>query len=259
MHIKAEDIQLTYGSYVAIQKLSLRIQKGEIVSIIGPNGSGKSTVLKGLTRLIKYKQGKIDIDGTALDVIDSKEFARKVAVLPQRHAAPPDFKVRDLVAYGRVPHQKWFEKVNAEDERIIDEAMRATGVYAMRDKSIHACSGGEAQRVWIATVLSQEPEILFLDEPTTFLDIAHQLEMMRMIKRLNRERGLGIVMVLHDLSHALEVSDRIVVLKDGAIYAEGPPEEVICCQMMKDVYDVDCQIHPIKGRHCPIIAYQEIT
>ena len=179
-------------------------------------------------------------------------------MLPQIHSAPPDFQVRDLVGYGRVPHQKWYARHSEEDEKIIDWAMHATGVWPLREKSIHECSGGESQRVWIATVLTQQPEILFLDEPTTYLDISHQMEMMRLIKRLNRENGIGVVMVLHDLSHALEVSDWIVVIKDGEKYDEGKPCDVITTKMMREVYDVECDIVRLPGREKPIIAYREI-
>ena len=166
--------------------------------------------------------------------------------------------MRELVGYGRVPHQKWYARHSEEDEKIIDWAMRATGVWPLREKSINECSGGESQRVWIATVLTQQPEILFLDEPTTYLDISHQLEMMRLIKRLNRENGIGVVMVLHDLSHALEVSDWIVVIKDGEKYDEGKPCDVITPKMMREVYDVECDIVRLPGREKPVIAYREI-
>ena len=145
-----------------------------------------------------------------------------------------------------------------EDEKIVDWAMRSTGVWELREKTIHECSGGESQRVWIATVLTQQPEILFLDEPTTYLDIAHQLEMMQLVRKLNKENGIGVVMVLHDLSQALEVSDWIVVIKDGKKYDEGKPEDVITPKMMKEVYDVDCDIVHIAGREKPLIAYKEI-
>ena len=193
-----------------------------------------------------------------INSIDAKEFARHVGVLPQRHLAPPDFKVKDLVAYGRMPYQKWYSGNSDEDDRVVSWAMKATNTWELRDKSINECSGGEAQRVWIATVLSQNPEILFLDEPTTYLDISHQLETMRLVKRLNREAGIGVVMVLHDLAQALEVSDKIVVIKDGMKYAEGTPSEVITDKMMRDVYNVDCDILHIPGRKNPVIAYKEI-
>ena len=258
MEIRGSQLEIGYGDHTVIHDMDVTVQPGKITSIIGPNGSGKSTVLKALTRLLAYKGGVVTMDGRDLKSFSSKELARSVGVLPQIHSAPPDFQVKELVGYGRMPYQKWYERNNAEDERIIDWAMRATGVWELREKPIHACSGGESQRVWIATVLTQQPEILFLDEPTTYLDIAHQIEMMQLIRRLNRENGIGVVMVLHDLSQALEVSDWIVVIKDGKKYDEGSPEEVITPRMLREVYDVDCSIIRVPGREKPLIAYHEI-
>lgn len=251
---------MAYGEFVAVAQMDIRIQKGKITTIIGPNGSGKSTVLKGLSRLLSYRGGAVYLGEKDMKNFGAKELARRVAVLPQIHAAPPDFRVKELVGYGRMPHQRWYQKkCRAEDEAVIDWAMRATGVWPLREKSIRECSGGECQRVWIATVLTQQPEFLFLDEPTTYLDIAHQMETMRLIKKLNREAGMGVVMVLHDLSHALEVSDWIVVIKDGKKAGEGVPGDVITPEMMRAVYDVDCDIIAVPGREKPLIAYREIS
>lgn len=259
MEVNAKNLQIGYGDYVVVEDLDICIAKHEITSIIGPNGSGKSTVLKALTRLLRYQRGAVRIDGRDLQEFGPKELARRIGVLPQMHSAPADFRVKELVGYGRMPHQRLFSRMSPEDERIVSEAMRATGTYHLRDKSIHELSGGETQRVWIATVLTQQPEILFLDEPTTYLDISHQLETMRMVKRLNRETGVGVVMVLHDLSHALEVSDRIVVIKDGKKYSEGPPSEVITSRMLKEVYNVTADIVHIQGREKPMIAFAELA
>ena len=206
-----------------------------------------------------YKNGAVYVDRRNLKEFTSKELAQHIGVLPQIHSAPPDFQVKELVGYGRMPYQKWYQHNSDEDKQIIDWAMKATGVWKQRDKSINQCSGGEMQRVWIAMVLTQQPEILFLDEPTTYLDISHQLEMMRLVKKLNRENGIGVVMVLHDLSHAMEVSDWIVVIKDGEKYGEGTPADIITPQMMKEVYDVDCDIVTVPGRNKPLIAFREIS
>jgi len=257
--INGQQLKIGYGGMPVVEDLSIRVRPGVITSIIGPNGSGKSTVLKALTRLLAYQSGTICIDGKDLRNFSAKEFARVVGVLPQMHSAPPDFLVRELVGYGRVPHQKWYAKNDAEDRKIIDWAMKATGVWELRDKCINECSGGECQRVWIATVLAQQPEVLFLDEPTTYLDISHQLEMMQLVKKLNKENKIGVVMVLHDLAQALEVSDWIVVIKDGRKYDEGTPEDVITPKMMKEVYDVDCDILHVQGRNKPLIAYRELA
>ena len=235
MEIRAEQLQIGYGDYIAVRDMDIQVKKGEITTIVGPNGSGKSTVLKALTRLLKYQKGAVWLNQQDLNRFESKQLAQHVGVLPQKHSAPPDFKVRDLVGYGRMPYQKWYSKNSGEDEKVIDWALEVTGTASLQDKLIQECSGGESQRVWIATVLSQQPEILFLDEPTTYLDISHQLETMHLVRKLNRESGIGVVMVLHDLGQALEVSDRIVVMKNGRKYCEGTPQEVITQKMMKDV------------------------
>lgn len=259
MEINAKNLEIGYGDSIVISDIDVNIEKGKITTIIGPNGSGKSTVLKAITRLLKYQKGTVYVENKNLLQYESKELAKVIGVLPQKHSAPPDFKVRDLVAYGRMPYKKWYEKNREDDERIIDWAMKVTGITELQSKSIQACSGGEAQRVWIAMVLTQKPEILFLDEPTTYLDISHQLETMKLVKKLKEETGIGVVMVLHDLNHALEVSDHIVVIKDGHKYSEGSPDDVITPFMMKEVYNVECDVLHIPGRTCPLLAFKEIS
>ncbi|MFI3231341.1 MAG: ABC transporter ATP-binding protein [bacterium] len=258
MEIKGNNIQIAYGNYIVVEDIDVSVYKGKITTIIGPNGSGKSTVLKALTRLLPCKKGEIYLDGVNVNEYSSKEFAQRVGVLPQKHTAPPDFTVKDLISYGRMPFQKWYKGNSEEDDEIVEWAIKIAGVDKLRDKSINACSGGEGQRVWIAMVLAQKPELLFLDEPTTYLDISHQLETMKLVKELNRVSDMGIIMVLHDLSHALEVSDRIIAIKDGKKYSEGTPEEVITKKMMKEVYNVNCDIINIEGRKNPVIVYEEI-
>lgn len=258
MGINVSGVEVGYDNEVIIQNIDFALNKGEITTIIGPNGSGKSTILKAMTRLVKYQKGNIYLDGKGILEYGNKQFARKIGVLPQCHIAPPDFKVKDLVSYGRLPYQGILKKQSEEDEKIIEWAMKATGVFHFREKSIQDCSGGEAQRVWIATVLAQQPEVMFLDEPTTYLDISHQLEMMKLLKKLNRTSNIGIVMVLHDINQALEVSDRIIIIKKGEKYADGSPQEVITSKMMKEVYEVDCEVVWLDGRKSPILVYKEI-
>lgn len=259
MELKASALQIGYGEKVIVEDMDLDIHRDKITTIIGPNGSGKSTILKAVTRLIKYQKGNVVLNGRDIMEIKPKELAKTIGVLPQIHTAPSDFRVKELVSYGRMPHQKMFAGKSAEDERIIKWAMEVTGTWQFRNKSIYEISGGESQRVWIATVLAQQPEILFLDEPTTYLDIAHQLETMQLVKKLNRETGIGVVMVLHDLTQALEVSDHIIVIKNGRKYNEGLPEEVITPQMMQDVYEVDCEIINLPERKKPLIAYKQLA
>lgn len=259
MEIKASNLQIGYGEKVIVNDMSLHICQDKITTIIGPNGSGKSTVLKAITRLIRYQQGNVVLDDRDILSLKPKELSRTIGVLPQLHTAPSDFRVKELVGYGRMPYQKLLSGQNDEDKEIIQWAMKVTGTWDFRHKSIYEISGGESQRVWIATVLAQKPNILFLDEPTTYLDISHQLETMQLVKNLNRETGIGVVMVLHDLSQALEVSDHIIVIKDGKKYSEGSPEEVITAQMMRDVYHVECNIMYVEGRTKPLIAYKQLA
>jgi iron complex transport system ATP-binding protein len=259
VEIKGVKLGLGYEGRMVLQDFDIEIRQGEITTFVGPNGSGKSTVLKTLTRLLPCRQGTVLCNGTPLPQIASRAFAQKVGILPQQHLAPPDFSVWQLVSFGRVPYQDWHSGNSPEDDAVVEWAMEATGVKKLRDKRISDCSGGEAQRVWIAAVLAQQPDLLFLDEPTTFLDISYQYEVMQLVKKLNRENGLGIIMVLHDLGQALEVSDRVVVIKDGKKYAEGPPEAVITSRMLREVYQVDCDVVRLPGRKRPILAYREIS
>ncbi|AYE34956.1 ABC transporter ATP-binding protein [Clostridium septicum] len=258
MEINCKDIEVKYGDYKAVKGVDAALYKGVITTIIGPNGSGKSTFLKAITRLLRRSNGSVHINDKSIEEFKGKDLSKMIAVLPQRHCAPPDFKVEELVSYGRMPHKKWYDTKTDYSDQIVNWAMECTNVSHLKKKSINEISGGEAQRVWIATVLAQNPDILFLDEPTTYLDISHQLETMNLVKKLNIEHGIGVVMVLHDLSHALEVSDRIIVLKNGEKYDEGAPIDVITSKMMKEVYNVDCDIIKIEGRNKPIIAYKEI-
>ena len=259
MELEALHLQIGYGDRVIVRDMDLHIAEGKITTIIGPNGSGKSTVLKAITRLIRYQQGRVAIGGEDSLAMKPKALARRIAVLPQIHKAPSDFRVKELVSYGRMPYQKMLSGLSRTDEEIVRWAMDVTGTWQFRDKSIFEISGGETQRVWIATVLAQKPEIMFLDEPTTYLDISHQLEMMKLVKKLNRETGIAIVMVLHDLLQAMEVSDHVVVIRNGDKYSEGTPEEVITSRMLREVYDVDCEIMHVGGRSRPIIAFEAIS
>jgi len=259
MQLVVDNLTKSFGVNTVFTGVSFMVDKGEKIGLVGVNGSGKSTVMKAVTRLLKYTKGTVYLDGEDLKNVNAAVLARCMGVLPQRHNAPPDFKVRDLVGYGRVPYQKWYQRNSRQDDEIVDWALKVTGTWALRDKFINECSGGEAQRVWIATVLAQQPDILFLDEPTTYLDIAHQQETMRLVKKLNRENGIGVVMVLHDLSQALEVSDRIIVIKNGRKYSEGSPLEVITPQMLREVYNVECDVLQIPGRSKPLLAFKEIV
>ena len=255
MRVNGNALKIGYDEKIIVENFDIEIKKGEITTIIGPNGCGKSTVLKAISRIIKCKSGVVTIDGTDIFKMSTKDIAKKIAILPQMHKAPPDFTVKELVSYGRMPHQRWYKSIEDSDKEIVDWAMEATGIFKFANRSVNSLSGGEKQRAWIAMTLAQKPEILFLDEPTTYLDISHQLEVMNLVKRLNKEMGIGVVMVLHDITQALETSDNIIVIKDGEKYAQGTPSKIITSELLKNVYNVDSEIIKIKGRKNPVIVF----
>ena len=236
------DLNAGYENRKIIENLSIDIKKGEIVSIIGPNGSGKSTLLSCLTRYIKPMSGKIFLEGENIYSKSIKEFSKKVAILSQHHFVTSNVTVRQLVSYGRLPHKKWYERQNEKDYEIVEQAMKYTNVLHYEDKFVNSLSGGEQQRVWIAMALAQTPDLLLLDEPTTYLDISHQLELMKLIHTINREKKITIIMVLHDLNQASEYSDKIVLMKKGKIFDYGYPKDVINCENLKSVYNIKCHI-----------------
>lgn len=242
--IKLNNISFSYDEKSILRQLNLEIQKGEILSIVGPNGSGKSTILKNITKKLSYHEGTIYIEEDDLKSIPSKKMAKKLASLSQHQSSPSDFTVKQLVNYGRMPHKKWFEPISDNDKQQIEWAMEKTGVKKLENYPVLALSGGERQRVWIAMTLAQNPKILLLDEPTTYLDICHQLEVLDLVKELNDELNMTIVMVLHDLNQACKYSDRVCVMKDGIIKRIGKPEKVFTSALIKDVYNVEAIVSP---------------
>ena len=207
--------------------MSLGIKRGEVHAIIGPNGSGKTTLLRVLTRNLKPTEGQVYLDNLSIREIGAKAVAKRMAVLNQSHAKMNDATVRELVSYGRFSHRAWWQGFSEKDTKIVDDCMQKTGLTAMEEKKLSQLSGGESQRAWIAMALAQKPELLVLDEPTTFLDIAHQLEVMELIARLNREEGLTILMVLHDINHAARYADAVTILKSGKLMKHGNPVTVL--------------------------------
>ncbi|MDO5738007.1 MAG: ABC transporter ATP-binding protein [Eubacteriales bacterium] len=256
MDIKVRNLSIAYGKHTVVKDFDCDIREGEILTIIGPNGSGKSTILKAVTGLLPYQKGTVHLYGKDLKEWKSKEVSQKIAVLPQIHQAPGDFTVEELISYGRMPHQSWFRTDSDDDREIVRWAMVTTGVERFAKRKIHQLSGGELQRVWLACTLAQKPRILFLDEPTTYLDIAHQLEIMELVRELCEKEGIGIVMVLHDLGQALDISNRIIVIQDGKKYSEGYAEDVINCQMLWDVYAVNGDLVSVDSRPRPLISYR---
>lgn len=237
--IEAKNLRIGYEEKIIVDDFSFKVSEGEIVSVIGPNGSGKSTLLRCISRYIKSKEGIVHFEKEDMDKMNVKNVAKKMASLSQYNRSPEDITVEELIYYGRMPHKKWHERKNNKDLEIMNWAIKETSVEEYRSKKVSELSGGERQRVWIAMALTQEPRVLLLDEPTTYLDICHQLEVMELIKKINRNLNITVIMVLHDLCQAANYSDKVVVIKDGNLVAEGPPRETLTTELIKHVYNVD--------------------
>ncbi|MDU4960807.1 MAG: ABC transporter ATP-binding protein [Sporomusaceae bacterium] len=240
--LKTAALSLGFGERRIVNAMDLDITRGEVICILGPNGSGKSTLLKGIARNLKPTAGAVYLDGRDIHTLSAKAVARKLAVLPQKHEAAGDVSVRELVEYGRFPHQNWWQGTRSEDDAIIEQAMCQTGVASLADRAVSTLSGGESQRAWIAMALAQKPQVLLLDEPTTYLDICHQLEVMELVRRLNQNQGLTVIMVLHDINHAARYASRILVINQGSLYAAGSPEQVITREMLAAVFGVEAEL-----------------
>ncbi|GGE70092.1 ABC transporter ATP-binding protein [Priestia taiwanensis] len=239
----AKSIDYNHSEIFGLKAVDLEIKQGEIVGLIGPNGSGKSTFLRLLSRLLTPESGEIVLDGKSIQQVKSIDIAKQLAMLPQMNEHRLDITVRDLIEFGRHPHKNWFDRMNQEDEDIIRWALSLTKLEKYEHRALHSLSGGERQRAWIAMAIAQRPKILLLDEPTTYLDIAHQLEVMELVQTLNREFGMTVVMVLHDINQAAQYSDRLIVMKDGAIEYDGNPQCVLCKNMFQHIFDIDVDIY----------------
>ncbi|HAT1251560.1 ABC transporter ATP-binding protein [Corynebacterium striatum] len=247
--LTAKDISLGYGERDIITGLSVDIAPGKVTSIVGPNGCGKSTLLRSLSRLLKPTGGEIFLDGKAISEIPTKQLAASLGLLPQSPIAPDGIVVADLVGRGRTPHQGLLGRWSQEDYDIVQESMEMTGVAELAERSIDELSGGQRQRVWIAMALAQRTDILLLDEPTTYLDIKHQLEVLDLLVELNETHGTTIAMVIHDLNLAARYSDELIAVSNGNVYAQGSPQDVMTQQTVKDVFGVDSVIveDPVSG------------
>ena len=247
--LSTEAICLAYGDRTIVDGLDLRVTPGAITSIVGPKGRGKSTLLRALSRLLKPHAGRAVLDGETLHRIPSKQLARVLGLLPQSPTAPEGIAVADLVGRGRHPHQKTLARWNRRDYEVVAASLEATGIADLADRSVDELSGGQRQRVWIAMALAQETGILLLDEPTTFLDVAHQIEVLDLLTDLNEERGTTIVMVLHDLNLAARYSSELVVMREGSVYSAGPPETVITETMVSEVFGLASRVitDPVSG------------
>lgn len=235
---RVENVRLGYGKEPVISGLSTSIPAGSFTAVIGPNGCGKSTLLRGLARLLAPSQGRITLDGGDLAAMKPKELARIVGLLPQSATAPEGIGVRELVARGRFPHQNLWHLTSRADEEAIEAALARTSTTELAERRLAELSGGQRQRVWAAMLLAQEPEILLLDEPTTYLDIAHQIDFLDLFAQLNAD-GSSVVAVLHDLNQAARYADHIIAMRTGRIVAEGPPGEVITEELLREVFGLD--------------------
>ncbi|MBD7908596.1 ABC transporter ATP-binding protein [Sporosarcina gallistercoris] len=240
--LTVNSISIQYEQKKVINDFSFNVDEGEVVSIIGPNGSGKSTLLKSISRQLPYESGSVELDGMNIKAMNPKQIARKLCMLSQKNQAPSDMTVYDLVSYGRYPHKRWFEKLTNDDRDIIEWAIKKTHLTDYLERTVVSLSGGESQRAWIAMALAQRPQILLLDEPTTYLDISHQHEVLELVRELNEEMGMTVVMVLHDLNQASHYSDRVIVVHSGKKAMCGTPDEVMTTEMIREVYRMDSEV-----------------
>lgn len=247
--IHIENLSLSYDSdTMIVQHLNLRVHAGTITALVGPNGCGKSTLLRGLSRLLKPKHGAVYLDGHNIHTLKARDLARQLGILPQSPTAPEGLTVHELVAQGRYPHQTWFQQWSHDDERIVQEALTTTNLTMFADRPVDTLSGGQRQRAWIAMTLAQQTDVLLLDEPTTYLDLAYQMDVLDLLDDLNA-RGHTIIIVLHDLNQAARYADRIVALRSGQIVAQGTPEQVMTPENILQVFGLKAEVvsDPITG------------
>lgn len=252
--LAARELTLAYDDRTVVHELELAVPDGRVTVIVGPNACGKSTTLRALGRLLKPKSGSVLLDGAELAGIPTRKIAQSIGLLPQSPSAPEAITVADLVSRGRQPHQRWWQQWSEEDERAVTDAMARTDVTDLAERSVDELSGGQRQRVWIAMALAQETDLLLLDEPTTFLDIAHQVEVLDLVRRLNHEQGRTVVIVLHDLNQAARYADHLVAMKEGRIVAEGPPGEVVTAELVREVFGLESVVVPDPVTGSPLVV-----
>ncbi len=252
--LTAQTLSVGYDDRTVVRDLSIDIPAGKVTVIVGANACGKSTLLRALARLLKPRTGAVYLDGRSIHSMPTKAIATTLGLLPQAPIAPDGITVADLVGRGRYPRQGWIRQWTAADDEAIAEAMRSTDVLELAARSVDELSGGQRQRVWIAMALAQETSILLLDEPITFLDLAHQVEVLELLRELNRRDGRTIVLVLHDLNQACRFGDHLVAMKDGAIVAEGNPAEVVTESVVEDVFGLAVKVVPDPVAGTPMVV-----
>lgn len=252
MRMNVSNVEVGYDKKVIVNDLTIGIPDSQITTIIGSNGCGKSTLLKAMTRIIPHQKGQILLDGADIHKKHTKELAKELAILPQTQDSAVGLLVEELVSYGRFPYQSGFGSLTKEDKEIIDWALNATNTYELKNHFVDELSGGQKQRVWIAMALAQNTDIIFLDEPTTYLDMAHQLEVLELLQNLNEKEKRTIVMVLHDLNHAARFSNYMIALEKGNLVKAGTPEEVMTSEVLKKVFNIDAVISKDPRSNKPI-------
>lgn len=252
--LRGEALTLAYGKKTIAESLNVTIPDGHFTAIIGPNGCGKSTLLRTLSRLMTPTHGHVYLDGEEIQRYASKEVARRIGLLAQNATTPSDISVQELVARGRYPHQPLFTRWRQEDEDAVQRAMQATGIVELANQSVDTLSGGQRQRAWIAMVLAQDTAIMLLDEPTTWLDISHQIDLLELLSELNRERGFTLAAVLHDLNQACRYATHLIALREGKIVAEGAPQEIVTAELIEAVYGLRCMIMDDPVAHTPLVV-----
>lgn len=240
--LTANDLTLGYGEEIIIDDLNITIPKGEITVFIGGNGCGKSTLLRSLARLLKPKNGEVMLDGEAIAKMGTKEVAKKLSILPQSPVTPEGLTVHELVKQGRHPYRGFLKQWSKADENAVNKALESTNMTHLKEREVDSLSGGQRQRAWIAMTLAQETDTILLDEPTTYLDMTHQIEVLDLLFDLNEKEERTIVMVLHDLNLACRYAHHIVAIKDKQVFAQGKPEEIITCKLVHDVFQMKCDV-----------------
>ncbi|MFF3996815.1 ABC transporter ATP-binding protein [Streptomyces cyaneofuscatus] len=251
--LRAQDLHLGYDDRAVVTGLDLAVPPGRITAIVGANACGKSTLLRALARLLAPRAGAVSLDGRALHAIPTRELAQQLGILPQSPVAPEGLTVIDLVNRGRSPHQTWWRQWTKADEQAVHDALAATGTTDLADRAVDELSGGQRQRAWIAMAVAQGTPVLLLDEPTTYLDLAHQIDVLDLVVDLNRREGRTIVMVLHDLNQACRYADHVIAMKKGSIVAEGAPADVITAETVEDVFGLRCQVTTDPVSRTPLV------
>ena len=254
VRLAAEGLRLAYDDRVVVDGLDLALTDGSFTAIVGPNGCGKSTLLRALGRLLRPAAGQVVLDGRSIARTPTREVARVLGLLPQTPVAPSGLTVSDLVARGRHPHQSWLRQWSSDDEAVVTEALAWTDMADLGDRPVDELSGGQRQRAWISMALAQQTDLILLDEPTTYLDLSHQIDVLELVARLHAERGRTVVVVLHDLNLAARYAQQMVAMRDGALVASGTPHEVLTEELLADVFDLEARVVPDPVAGTPMVV-----